>query len=297
TPFTIWDEARFTSDGGQLQLRNYRSISYHRSTDLLWEDSVNYPQEALLSPDFSLYANRSSEYEILISKMRTNKTVSRLQSADTPMAFSPILNQFATIHFEPDTELRTIEIWNLESRKIHRTLEFPFPDNNRGIREVIFSPDGTLVALISWAGEERGDILLYNVMTGMVVEDFGINWTPIIAISSNGKMMVAECPWDEMGVLCMYDIDTGEKKIAYSADGSDFGRWTSLQISPNDGLVACGTSLGKIFLWDTTNGNLIRIAKGHNRAVTDLSFSPDGNRLASASTDGSVVVWDLDLLY
>jgi len=35
---------------------------------------------------------------------------------------------------------------------------------------------------------------------------------------------------------------------------------------------------------------------GHTMSVTDISFSPDGETLASSSNDGTVLLWDLTTL-
>jgi WD40 repeat protein len=47
-------------------------------------------------------------------------------------------------------------------------------------------------------------------------------------------------------------------------------------------------------LW-SKDGNLINTLKGHSDSVFAVSFSPDGKRLASASKDTTVIVWNLDL--
>jgi WD40 repeat protein len=46
-------------------------------------------------------------------------------------------------------------------------------------------------------------------------------------------------------------------------------------------------------VWDATTGKLLLTLAGHTGNVVDLAFSPDGNRLATASADGTAKVWDV----
>ena len=49
-----------------------------------------------------------------------------------------------------------------------------------------------------------------------------------------------------------------------------------------------------ILLWDVSTGEVIRELVGHNGAIFDLAFSPDGNVLVSACADETVKVWDVE---
>jgi WD40 repeat protein len=48
-------------------------------------------------------------------------------------------------------------------------------------------------------------------------------------------------------------------------------------------------------LWDPESGAQLLVLHGHRGEVSAVSFGPDGSRLASAGSDGTLRVWALDL--
>jgi len=66
-----------------------------------------------------------------------------------------------------------------------------------------------------------------------------------------------------------------------------------LDISPNGNVLAIGRYRGDVILWNIPAKKLIRIISGHQSTVTDVQFSPDGNKLLTTSRDGTARVWYL----
>jgi WD40 repeat protein len=46
-------------------------------------------------------------------------------------------------------------------------------------------------------------------------------------------------------------------------------------------------------VWDAVTGNEIQVFNGHTYDVKSARFSPDGERVVTASSDRSVRVWDV----
>jgi len=70
----------------------------------------------------------------------------------------------------------------------------------------------------------------------------------------------------------------GAKRLSFSPDGS--------------ALVTTGDARAPGYVWDTTKWRVVSSLSGHTDAITDVSYSTDGSRVATSSLDGTVRLWD-----
>lgn len=72
--------------------------------------------------------------------------------------------------------------------------------------------------------------------------------------------------------------------------------WGEISFEPHGRVLAAGTgnTRGTVFLWDLQTGQQLNSLRGHNAKITGISFSSDGNLMATSSYDGSVCVWHMD---
>lgn len=49
-------------------------------------------------------------------------------------------------------------------------------------------------------------------------------------------------------------------------------------------------------IWDADSGEIINTLEGHTEGISDIAWSSDGDYLASASDDKTIIIWNSELV-
>ncbi len=174
-------------------------------------------------------------------------------------------------------------VWDLKRRKVIGA----FPS---GIEPSIigFSPCGQYLAC---NGDE---ILLWNIAQ-CKLHKTGLNQGPFEFINFSPDGQYLACSGDE---TFLYNLKQGEIHVVlsglqecnrmYAAAFSSCSRYLAAGAWWEDGLEKM-----PICLWEVETGKHLTTFWGHPTDVQALAFSPDNTLLASASYDGTILLWDL----
>ena len=113
--------------------------------------------------------------------------------------------------------------------------------------------------------------------------------------SSDGKLLAAGTEQDGRGgVVLLFEVESGLLLSTLSGFRGPVG---ALAFSPDDNKLAVGAgdlfTPGEIVVWDIAEDEELHSLTGHHSAISSLDFSGDGGMLASSSSDGSIIIWDM----
>jgi WD40 repeat protein len=214
----------------------------------------------------------------------------------------------------------TVSVWNSHGQRLQRLAGV-----THRLQVLALSPDGTWAA----AGDEKGGVLLWDTASGRVRElgrhERGVQ---SLAFSPDGRYLASGGDEGELRLWevasgagrSMYRHQIGVSVVRFSRDGrylasgsADHTVWLqplgvgegrrldmsgmgvlTLDFSP-DGRELFVGSLGdpRLRRFSVPAGEDLLSLRGHSHSVLHMAFSPEGGRLATASADGTVRLWDL----
>jgi WD40 repeat protein len=181
-----------------------------------------------------------------------------------------------------------VRIWDIEGGKLLHILE----GHSAEVGGLAFSPDGKLLL----SSSEDGTLIIWDVETGAHVHSlpdftvykvsFSPDGTRVAAATFTGLRVWTYTPGTTEPISleenqAILTIEDGSSAI-FSPDGK---RIAAISLSTASG--------NAIKLWDANTGQELLTLAGHTDWLAGLAFSPDGQRLASTSLDGTVRIWSL----
>lgn len=154
------------------------------------------------------------------------------------------------------------------------------------IHDVEFSPDGSLVAASSFAGE----LAIWDAKTGARSPlDRNAGRVHCFAFSSDGRTLATARWIGDDGGVTLWDVETGKPRFVLGAGEG----YNAVAFSPGDRLVAAAGVDRMINLWNPATGAPRGQLTGDIGWVKTILFTDGGARLAYGGRDGSIRFWDV----
>jgi RNA polymerase sigma factor (sigma-70 family) len=241
---------------------------------------------ASLSSDDKLLAVVSDVDKVAIVDLATTRVLQHFgghRAAIYGLAFSPDGKTLAVGTLNP-----SVQLWEVGTGKMlwgNRYRDSTAKERDSFVTAVAFSPDGKTLAAGRWdhitlleaaTGKDLGR-LEYKTMQSCN----GLTFTP------DGKTLVSgsqDCK------IRVWDLET--KKERRTFDGRMWiGR--SMALSRDGRTVAIGTVYNAIRLWDVGTGReLFTDFEGHDAPINCVAFSLDGRVLVTGGDNGQTRLWD-----
>lgn len=181
-------------------------------------------------------------------------------------------------------QLGQLLVWEWQSESYVLKQQGHYYDMN----SLAFSADGQTVA----TGGDDGKLKVWSTASGFCHVTFTDHTSAISAVevAKQGQVLFSA---SLDGTVRAFDLIRYRNFRTFTSPKPV--QFTCLAVDPSGEIVAAGGSgeAFELYTWSVQTGRLIDILPGHEGPISSIAFSPQGERIASASWDGTARIWDI----
>ncbi len=178
-----------------------------------------------------------------------------------------------------------VRLWDIDSIGERDEL-ITLRGHEQPVSMVAFSPDGRLLASVSWDKSIRLWDLQAKTLLRLLAghDDFITN----VKFSPDGRRLASS---SKDGTILLWDMATWASHPLKFEEGWQNKIVREIAFSPDGRLLAAAADDGMIRAWNVEDGRLTHVTRAHGNKIQGIAFSPDGTLLASASEDTTIRLW------